>query len=245
MDIVRRARAMHTGSESKSIAISTKRLALVWMVKKPGQLSEARHPRLTAPEQVAWIDDHLREMCLLTPPNLLHITIFITGKRKANEVEILPGFITHDKRAKMENEPSGPARGDTIRREPSAPTKERVDHGAVVELRSGRPDFDDIVQREVDATKYAGYVLSPLNITNSLTLYRWLAMGCCGPTPMNASLADAVSKAVQPSAVLRGEVRRNIYLTIELVRQIACLPTDLPTSGNSDGDWQFARVVSL
>ena len=36
MDIVRRARAMHRGSESHSLSISTKRLALVWMVKKPG-----------------------------------------------------------------------------------------------------------------------------------------------------------------------------------------------------------------
>jgi len=32
---------------------------------------------------------------------------------------------------------------------------------------------------------------------------------------MNVSLATAVSKAVKPQSVLRGEVRRNIYLTIE------------------------------
>jgi hypothetical protein len=37
IDLVRRARAMHIGSESKTIAIATKRLSFVWMVKKPGE----------------------------------------------------------------------------------------------------------------------------------------------------------------------------------------------------------------
>jgi hypothetical protein len=36
MDLVRRARAMHIGSEDKTIAIATRRLQFVWMVKKPG-----------------------------------------------------------------------------------------------------------------------------------------------------------------------------------------------------------------
>lgn len=37
MDLVRRARAMHLGSDDKSVAIATKRLSFLWMVKKPGK----------------------------------------------------------------------------------------------------------------------------------------------------------------------------------------------------------------
>ena len=43
----------------------------------------------------------------------------------------------------------------------------------------------------------------------------WIGVGACGPTPMNDSLATAVSEAVRPGSVIRGELRRNIYLTIE------------------------------
>lgn len=93
-------------------------------------------------------------MCLLAPPHLLHITIFITGKRKANEVEVMPGFVTHDKRDAPEGADS--ESDNAIQREHSGRTKETVEHGAIVELRSGRPDFNEIVQREVDATEYAG-----------------------------------------------------------------------------------------
>ncbi|KAL7411891.1 hypothetical protein BDY24DRAFT_342513, partial [Mrakia frigida] len=147
LDIVRRARAMHMGSDSKRLSIATKRLHFLWMVKKP--------------EQVEWIGDHLRGMALAAPPGLLNITIFITGKRQANEPSVLEGF---------------------------------VEHGSTVVLRSGRPDFKEIVANEVKETAYDD----------------WIAIGACGPTPMNDSLADAVSEAVKPMQVLRGEVRRNI-----------------------------------
>lgn len=36
LDLVRRARAMHVGSDSKTVAIATRRLSFVWMVKFPG-----------------------------------------------------------------------------------------------------------------------------------------------------------------------------------------------------------------
>jgi hypothetical protein len=45
----------------------------------------------------------------------------------------------------------------------------------------------------------------------------WVAVGACGPLSMNTSVADAVTDAIKPRQVLRGEVRRNIYLTIEYV----------------------------
>jgi len=37
MDLVRRARAMYVGSDCKTIAVATKRLSFVWMVKTPGE----------------------------------------------------------------------------------------------------------------------------------------------------------------------------------------------------------------
>jgi hypothetical protein len=43
----------------------------------------------------------------------------------------------------------------------------------------------------------------------------WVAVGACGPLSLNTSVADAVTMAIKPKQVLRGEVRRNIYLTIE------------------------------
>ena len=45
----------------------------------------------------------------------------------------------------------------------------------------------------------------------------WVAVGACGPLSLNTSVADAVTLAIKPTKVLRGEMRRNIYLTIEYV----------------------------
>ena len=66
-------------------------------------------------------------------------------------------------------------------------------------------------------------------LIHHLLFYSWIAIGACGPTPMNDSLADAVSAAVKPTSVLRGEVRRNIYLTIEYV-SFSSRPGLLPSS---------------
>lgn len=103
----------------------------------------------------------------------------------------------------------------------------KVEHGASLELRSGRPDFRDVVAKEVEATPYSQCVLflPPRLLLRLLNLAcpSWIAIGACGPTPMNDSLADAVSEAVQPRRVLRGEVRRNIYLTIEYVSSLATM----------------------
>lgn len=57
---------------------------------------------------------------------------------------------------------------------------------------------------------------------------------------MNDSLADAVSEAVKPMQVLRGEVRRNIYLTIEWVLSFASQKlvggADIALAGSLAGD---------
>lgn len=36
LDIVRRAKAMHSQSGDRKIAVATKRLSFIWVVKKPG-----------------------------------------------------------------------------------------------------------------------------------------------------------------------------------------------------------------
>jgi hypothetical protein len=52
---------------------------------------------------------------------------------------------------------------------------------------------------------------------NCQDLNRCLPIGSCGPTPLSDSLADAVSQVVGPTDVLKVEMRRNVYLTIECV----------------------------
>lgn len=52
---------------------------------------------------------------------------------------------------------------------------------------------------------------------------------------MTDSLADAASKAVKPTQVLRGELRRNIYLTIEYVVSMTWSPLDDETDCGVDG----------
>lgn len=147
LDLVRRARAMHHGSEDKSVSIATTRLSFVWMVKKP--------------EQVEWIGDHLRDMCTHAPPGFLHVTIFITGKRTQGEPAVLPGFVTSDRRPPIEGEQhsnlgdaektTSPKGGDENEDRALLPT-----HGSQVILRGGRPDFNELVEAEVAATEYEG-----------------------------------------------------------------------------------------
>jgi len=101
-------------------------------------------------DQVAWISDHIKQMCELAPPGFLHITIFITSKRKAGEDAVLPGYVTEDKRTSVGIESEKTAMPSEV--EPSM--SERVKHGSCVELRSGRPDFHELVEREVQNSSY-------------------------------------------------------------------------------------------
>ena len=94
-------------------------------------------------------------MCLAAPPGLLQITLFITGKRQANEPPVLEGFVTDDRRdsppADSEKEDHPPSSTPSS---PPASSKERVEHGSTVVLRSGRPDFREIVATELKETAY-------------------------------------------------------------------------------------------
>jgi hypothetical protein len=165
MDLVRRARAMHVGSDCKTIAVATKRLSFVWMVKTPGERGrEASRglSRLCAPivvwillEQTEWIADHLKEMCLMAPPGFLNITIFVTSKRKSGEPPIMAGYVTDDRRDKVEEQTSEREKQPRSKAESNTSTSvERVQHEARVELRSGRPDFGELLQREMDHSAY-------------------------------------------------------------------------------------------
>ena len=61
-------------------------------------------------------------------------------------------------------------------------------------LRYGRPDFQAIIKEEIAASGYSD----------------WVAIGTCGPAAMTAQLANTAAGCIQPSAVLRGEHRRNV-----------------------------------
>lgn len=164
-------------------------------------------PLPTSAAQVEWIGDHLRDMCRAAPPGLLDITIYITRDRTADEPEVLEGFVTDDlRKPRPTAAEEGEKAGEKQQAEKRAPTPDRrtsgttvVQHNAKVMLKSGRPDFDEIVEEEVARTDYD----------------EWIAFGTCGPGPLTGSLAGAVSRAVQPTQVLRGELRRNITFEIE------------------------------
>ena len=130
------------------------------------QVSEVhRYPKavtLTCPEyyvilleQTEWIADHLKEMCLMAPPGFLNITIFVTSKRKSGEPPIMAGYVTHDRRNKVEEQISEQEKQTRSKPDSDASTPvERVQHESRVELRSGRPDFGELLQREMDHSAY-------------------------------------------------------------------------------------------
>jgi hypothetical protein len=123
-------------------------------------------------------------MCRAAPPGLLDITIYITGKRTADEPEVIEGFVTDDQRkprpTAAEEDEKAKAGSEHQHTEKLAPMPDRrtsestiVQHNAKVTLKSGRPDFDEVVEEEVARTDYD----------------EWLVFGTCGPTPMVNSLA--------------------------------------------------------
>jgi hypothetical protein len=139
---------MHSKAGDKRIAVATKRLSFIWVVKKPGKSFYYRNIETDAVEQVDWISGHLKDMCLAAPPGLLHITIFITSKPQPTDPPVLEGFATDDRRPYI---PTG------IEASPfDSPTSSSciVEHNAIVELRSGRPDFNEMIEREMSLTAY-------------------------------------------------------------------------------------------
>jgi len=121
LDIIRRARAMHLGHTGAGIAIATKRLSIVWIVKEASQ--------------VEWIGQHLRDMLDLAPPGLLHVNVYVTAD--PGTPNIMAGYVTSDSR-----------RG-------AAPVSELPNHASRLELHSGRPKFDVLIEDEVQATRYS------------------------------------------------------------------------------------------
>lgn len=78
------------------------------------------------------------------------MTIFITSKRKSDEAAVLAGYVTDDKRKPVEIDGEKPARSSGVESSQSG----QVKHGSFVELRSGRPDFHELVEREVRNSSY-------------------------------------------------------------------------------------------
>jgi len=124
LDLVRRARAMHLGSLDKSVNIATKRLSFVWVIKRQNQ--------------IAWIDDHLDAMCTAAPPGFLHVAIYVTSmKRPAGGHNEYP----------PEQEPVDGTPGGTTSSK-GGPALKAIKH-AQVEVLPGRPNFDGIIQSEI------------------------------------------------------------------------------------------------
>jgi hypothetical protein len=139
---------MHSKAGDRKIAVATKRLSFIWVLKKPGLSFYFRNGETDAAEQVDWISGHLKDMCIAAPPGLLHITIFITSKPQSDDPPVLEGFVTDDRRPHVTAETEiSPFDSPTS----STPI---VEHNAIVELRSGRPEFDEMIERERSLTAY-------------------------------------------------------------------------------------------
>jgi hypothetical protein len=148
LDIVRRAKAMHSKAGDRKIAVATKRLSFIWVVKKPGKSFLYCEIETDAAEQVDWISGHLKDMCLAAPPGLLHITIFITSRPQSTDPPVLEGFVTDDRRPHT-------AATEVVSPFDSPNSSTRmVEHNAIVELRSGRPEFNEMIEREMSLTAY-------------------------------------------------------------------------------------------
>jgi hypothetical protein len=139
---------MYSKAGDRKIAVAAKRLSFIWVVKKPGKSFLYRDVEADAAEQVDWISGHLKDMCLAAPPGLLHITIFITSKPQSTDPPVLEGFVTDDRRPHTaETEVVSPFDSPTS-------SSRIVEHNAIVELRSGRPEFNEMIEREMSLTAY-------------------------------------------------------------------------------------------
>lgn len=87
-------------------------------------------------------------MCLAAPPGLLHITIFITAKPQSTDPPVLEGYVTDDRRPRIATE-------SEVSPFDSPTSSSRItEHNATVELRSGRPEFNEMIEREMSLTAY-------------------------------------------------------------------------------------------
>ena len=79
------------------------------------------------------------------------------------------------------------------------PTQTQVTPVQTIRFLSGRPQVEELIEAEIEATAPTDRV----------------AVGVCGPTSLTQSIAAAVAKAIKPDRVLRGENRRNVKLSNE------------------------------
>lgn len=64
------------------------------------------------------VEDHLKSMCDHAPPGFLTVIIHVTGKPSEDDPDVLPGYITHDKR-KDEDKKAQEKRGDSNEKNPA------------------------------------------------------------------------------------------------------------------------------
>ncbi|KAK4698578.1 hypothetical protein P7C70_g7694, partial [Phenoliferia sp. Uapishka_3] len=221
-DIVRRARSMSLGHSE--VAVATERLTFVWVIKKQ--------------EDMAWISEALNEVATLAPVHFLRILIYITTgpipspsgsstpslslDRSYSPTSTLqnsmPDFVPSRRaslsmtsrlvestlpfaHAVMAHIPSpGEEKASPKLDDQNTMTSQTQVHKPTeIQYFSGRPKMAEILEAEIEATDFSDYC----------------ALGACGPAGLTASVANAVSDAIQPSKVLRGEHRRNIRLHTE------------------------------
>lgn len=83
--------------------------------------------------QLEWIGEHLRAMLTLAPKGLFGVDVHVTAEKRGRVPEAFEGYVTRDWRFDVD----------------------AVGKGGRLEIHDGRPDFDKVVQREVEATGYS------------------------------------------------------------------------------------------
>ena len=186
LDIVRRAGSMYDPAGSASPVACT-RLNFVWIIRNMCMYLRRVNFCSCYTAQLEWIAKHLLDAQAVAPTEFLHqnfLQITIYCTQKTG-VDLLVGL---------------------------APDSARLCAMDRVSVRQGRPNFTEMLETEIDHTHFTDW-LAVGTCGRSNQIGKGLANGLPGPANMCSDLAAAVSTAILPRRVLRGEHRRNIYFS--------------------------------
>lgn len=177
-------------------------------------------------ENIEWIGDQLVEAIALAPPGLLRVRIFVTGKPpppppeepvedNSDSMEMVTSYSSDLKAHAIAPPTQTPSRTPSVQPAPAPPPSppsppQHENHFAsfpTLPFERGRPDVRALLEEEIAATDFSD----------------WVAVAACGPSKLGADLAGAVSDAISPGKVFRGEHRRNIYFTQGVFVRSFCL----------------------
>ena len=152
------------------------------------------------------------------PAGLLHVKVYCSRKESCVEARTRPADVSSipdDLLFVAGEHDSGPQRfvvaDHLIRKKAEAPSEKRAEP-PVIRFHAGRPRVDELLEAEIQACAPTDWVRQARDET---PLTAQVAVGVCGPTSLGQAVCESTYKAIHPSAVLRGEKRRNVHLELE------------------------------